>query len=147
MVANDCDHMLVQDANNFLDILSDKFRGEELERVAHTLGVAVEQVKSWQEDANNKRVDHEQAHFEIALIGAQMNAMIQHRGTPSTVAILQASVPELEEWRQMYREDALTAHQRLCKSLERSSFSPQALADFQRLAGYLWEVEKRMGLL
>lgn len=144
---SDCDHLLVQDANNFLDILSEKFRGEELERVASTLGVAVEEVKHWTEQESAQRVNHEKAHFEIALIAAQMNAMIEHRGAPSTPAILYASVAELEEWRDEYRADALTAHQKLCKSLERNSPSPQAFAEFHKFAGYLWEVEKRLSLL
>lgn len=141
----------------FLNALQESWNDPEaVERVAGAWGVLQTEVDAWRAmNEEDHTLTNEEAFLRTSITAAMSSYVLEHRAEVTEEVILTATPPELREYEMWYRAELARLHQ-LLQDREEAAGSVgvsrwddkawvKAFADFFRLAGFLWQVERRLG--
>ena len=120
---------------------------------AAALGISQAEVMAWAGKTDDGTATPEELAYRCALEAYICHFIIENRATISDPRFLQATTDELHEWSEWYAQQTREAYNR---TLEREQHIKTgrihedaqwalARAELEKLAGYLWMTERRLG--
>ena len=123
----------------------------EIESALSALGVAVSDLANWREMEEEGKITADENEFRTRFAAMQMEGVLENRGAVSTIEILQAKEPQLEEWAEWYESEARDLWRQMVaieaasdKHVEHQGWC-SLRAKFERAAWLYWQCARRLG--